>query len=58
MPVPPCFADRREAGHYLGRRLAELNTDGVPYDVAIGEGDTVWVVTASGQVAQYHAVEF
>ncbi|WP_444634915.1 phosphoribosyltransferase [Cupriavidus oxalaticus] len=24
MPVPPCFADRREAGHYLGRRLAEL----------------------------------
>ncbi|WP_354686961.1 phosphoribosyltransferase family protein [Cupriavidus necator] len=24
MTVPPCFADRREAGQYLGRRLAEL----------------------------------
>ncbi|RZT31860.1 phosphoribosyltransferase [Cupriavidus agavae] len=24
MSLPPCFADRREAGQYLGRRLAEL----------------------------------
>lgn len=24
MQFPPCFADRREAGRYLGRRLAEL----------------------------------
>ncbi|RDK10892.1 phosphoribosyltransferase [Cupriavidus lacunae] len=24
MPLPPCFADRREAGQYLGRHLAEL----------------------------------
>jgi putative phosphoribosyl transferase len=34
MPLPPCFADRREAGLYLGRRLAELGVgqprDGVP----------------------------
>lgn len=24
LTLPPCFADRREAGRYLGRRLAEL----------------------------------
>jgi putative phosphoribosyl transferase len=24
MSLPPCFADRREAGQYLGRRLAAL----------------------------------
>jgi hypothetical protein len=40
-----------------GRRLAQIDTDGVPYSVAIGDDDTVWVVTASGQVAQYRAVE-
>ncbi|CAG2146593.1 putative phosphoribosyl transferase [Cupriavidus plantarum] len=28
MMFPPCFADRREAGHYLGSRLAELGYSG------------------------------
>jgi len=31
MPLPPCFTDRREAGLYLGRRLAELGV-GKPRD--------------------------
>lgn len=30
MPVPPCFADRREAGAYLGQRLAELGFGAQP----------------------------
>lgn len=31
MPLPPCFADRREAGKYLGQRLVELGF-GPPHD--------------------------
>lgn len=34
MTVPPCFADRREAGIYLGRRLAELDFGKPRDDVA------------------------
>ncbi len=30
MSLPPCFADRREAGQYLGRRLAELGFSRTP----------------------------
>lgn len=40
-----------------GRRVAELKIEGVPHSVAIGENDTVWVVTSNSQVLQYPAVE-
>lgn len=32
MSLPPCFADRREAGQYLGRRLVDLGIARAPGD--------------------------
>lgn len=40
-----------------GRRVADIKTEGVPHSVAIGDNDTVWVVTSNSQVLQYPAVE-
>lgn len=47
MPVPPCFADRREAGTYLGQRLAELGFGARPrQDTAPGTASDAALVLA------------
>ncbi|WER49590.1 phosphoribosyltransferase family protein [Cupriavidus sp. WKF15] len=49
MPMPPCFADRREAGLYLGRHLAELGV-GQPRD---GEAALVLALPRGGVPVAY-----
>ncbi len=40
-----------------GRRVADIKTGAVPHSVAIGDNDTVWVVTSNSEVVQYPAIE-
>ncbi|WP_454727549.1 MULTISPECIES: phosphoribosyltransferase [Cupriavidus] len=44
MPLPPCFADRREAGIYLGRHLAGLGYGAA----ALGEAPLVLALPRGG----------
>jgi ribosomal protein L7/L12/DNA-directed RNA polymerase subunit RPC12/RpoP len=40
-----------------GRKVGEIATDGTAYSVAIGDNDTVWVVTSNSKVEQYEAID-